>query len=817
MPSTWHRWGMDADGDGVSDPWNPEDAIFSAARYLAAAGGATDISRAIFAYNHAQWYVDEVLAGARLYDGGLDARSHSRPRNRASRSTTAAAAVADAESMLAEARPSSSGSPVTRRTLAAAPRGPSCFSDRLEAEREAGQAGFRRADAAAEVERLVASWPPRSDALEQARQGALTSSSHPSAGRTRAVVRGRLRLPGRRRPASRVRLAHASRLPGSRHRRPAGRSALRAHGRFRGRRLGRGRTATAASASRCKRRRPRLDVLPPVGSRPDRAAGHAARRGRFRRLRRLDGHSTGPHLHLQLQPASSYPQDEPWFQAFAGTSFSWQDQSDARWACGLRRARGARRDHVSPHRLLTNAPVLPTHRHGGPSLPVRAQVRRPDADRAARDRDTHVRGREPHDSRPRAPGRAHAGAPDVIVVPDVRRQVYVFAKGTLEEGGFAWKVTGSVAGYSANRVAAQSPAPGTRVLDTGPRPSRSRSASTTATRRRASPRTPRSSTAPPSGSPTPRPTRSSCRRRSPRSRPRPSARLRRRSRRRRRSRLRLPSQDSPEGEAQDQAAGQADVEEQAGARIRGSRRPPRAAGRAPAPEPRPPARRLALQPSPAQRRQRLALAVPARLDRRRRADGLVARRRGSRDLDPRRRARPGSLGHRRQERGRGSRHPRRSSRKGPMIQRLRRLLGCERGYTLIELLQVTVILGVILGAVTTLFVRASIAEVDMNRRFQAQQEARLAVDRMRREIHCASLVAPDRRLRVDHRDASVRLPDRGRRTVDDRLRHAARLGGPLAAAPRRGSRGRLRRGLQRLYLHRAIDLRASGSSTSSCR
>lgn len=77
-----------------------------------------------------------------------------------------------------------------------------------------------------------------------------------------------------------------------------------------------------------------------------------------------------------------------------------------------------------------------------------------------------------------------------------------------------------------------------------------------------------------------------------------------------------------------------------------------------------------------------------------------------------------------------------------MIRRLRRLLGCERGYSLIELLQVTVILGVILGAITTLFVHASIAEVDMNRRFQAQQEARLAVDRMRREVHCASLVAP---------------------------------------------------------------------------
>jgi hypothetical protein len=55
----------------------------------------------------------------------------------------------------------------------------------------------------------------------------------------------------------------------------------------------------------------------------------------------------------------------------------------------------------------------------------------------------------------------------VLVVPDVRNEVYVFAKSTLEEAGFAWKVTGGVPGYPANRVAAQSPAPGTRVIDTG--------------------------------------------------------------------------------------------------------------------------------------------------------------------------------------------------------------------------------------------------------------------------------------------------------------------------------------------------------------
>jgi PASTA domain-containing protein len=52
-------------------------------------------------------------------------------------------------------------------------------------------------------------------------------------------------------------------------------------------------------------------------------------------------------------------------------------------------------------------------------------------------------------------------------VPDVRGQVYVFAKGMLEEEGFAWRVTGGVRGYAANVVVAQIPAPGTRVVDTG--------------------------------------------------------------------------------------------------------------------------------------------------------------------------------------------------------------------------------------------------------------------------------------------------------------------------------------------------------------
>jgi PASTA domain len=62
---------------------------------------------------------------------------------------------------------------------------------------------------------------------------------------------------------------------------------------------------------------------------------------------------------------------------------------------------------------------------------------------------------------------AEPAAPSLLLVPDVRKQAYVFAKSTLEESGFAWRVTGSVRGYSANLVSGQSPAPGTRVLDTG--------------------------------------------------------------------------------------------------------------------------------------------------------------------------------------------------------------------------------------------------------------------------------------------------------------------------------------------------------------
>jgi len=57
--------------------------------------------------------------------------------------------------------------------------------------------------------------------------------------------------------------------------------------------------------------------------------------------------------------------------------------------------------------------------------------------------------------------------PQALVVPDVRKQAYVFAKGSLEQEGFAWRVEGGVPGYAANIVISQTPAPGAEVVPDG--------------------------------------------------------------------------------------------------------------------------------------------------------------------------------------------------------------------------------------------------------------------------------------------------------------------------------------------------------------
>ena len=80
LTGTWATYGVDANDDATVDVYDPADAIWGAARYLCAngAGDPRGLRSAIWSYNHADWYVDEVLAVAAGYEvaavGGGDAR-----------------------------------------------------------------------------------------------------------------------------------------------------------------------------------------------------------------------------------------------------------------------------------------------------------------------------------------------------------------------------------------------------------------------------------------------------------------------------------------------------------------------------------------------------------------------------------------------------------------------------------------------------------------------------------------------------------------------------------------------------------------------
>ena len=166
MPSTWLRWGVDADGDGIADPWNATDAIYAAARYLAAAGGQTDIARGVFAYNHADWYVREVLDLAQVYGQGGD---------HADRRPPAAAGEARRGARSASSTRTSSSSPhrtpsdqlrsASRTRCTRRVEAPQLLSDRLAAERRAVLFDVR-------VDAARAATAARARRLEQAQAGA---------------------------------------------------------------------------------------------------------------------------------------------------------------------------------------------------------------------------------------------------------------------------------------------------------------------------------------------------------------------------------------------------------------------------------------------------------------------------------------------------------------------------------------------------------------------------------------------------------------------------------------------------------------------
>jgi len=156
MPSTWARWGIDANGDGVADPDNPTDAIFSAARYLAGCGGQFDITRAVYCYNHSQSYVNEVLRLAALYGGGGGAEAGGglfsvdlQPQLASARKQITASKT---QLVPARARAGKLAS-AEQRFLRKANSAP-LLSDQLEAHKRAVLLGVRRDAAEARVNRL---------------------------------------------------------------------------------------------------------------------------------------------------------------------------------------------------------------------------------------------------------------------------------------------------------------------------------------------------------------------------------------------------------------------------------------------------------------------------------------------------------------------------------------------------------------------------------------------------------------------------------------------------------------------------------------
>jgi murein DD-endopeptidase MepM/ murein hydrolase activator NlpD len=325
MPDTWLRWGMDGDGDRIADPWDPEDGVYSAARYLAAADGASDIRRAVFAYNHATWYVNDVMETAAVFgDGGNDA-GFTFDRLGADLQT-AQLEVSHASEALTQARKvERARAKVEARKLALVPK-QKLFSDRLAAQKVATLAGVAHAAASARVAQLKSELDEAVQALEDARLQAQQASFAPAAGTLLAApsYSGDYVFPVGGGPSVVSVGAHHHDYPAADIAAPQGaplyalsNGVIARSWSYPDPRCGIGFTINTDDGliwTYCH-----MSYLEP-SVRP----GARLRAGDPVGLVGSTGHASGPHLHLQLQPPTAYPQQQAWFQSFAGTAFQWQ-------------------------------------------------------------------------------------------------------------------------------------------------------------------------------------------------------------------------------------------------------------------------------------------------------------------------------------------------------------------------------------------------------------------------------------------------------------------------------------------------------------
>ena len=354
MPSTWLRWGTDANGDGAADPWNPVDAVYSAARYLAACGAAQDIRQAVFSYNHAWWYVNDVLQLAQVYGTSEPSPAPAEGGPEQAEATQSAASqvvfeldrlqakLDDAQAAVTAANDAYRLAAAKAEELAAqqqdlteeADASP-LLSDRLDAQKEAVLQSFDAQSAQAEADRLKQELDAAQATLAELQEQAQAASFN-------QPVRQLLSAPASTPTPDEARSTYVFPVGGG---------------------------VQVVSVSHQHHDYPAADIAAPEGTPlyalsdgtvlyawtwddrcgigftmkttdgqtwtychlsylyPEVTPGAQLAAGAPVGLVGSTGHATGPHLHLQLQPASSHPQEQEWFQSFAGTAFHWSDEA----------------------------------------------------------------------------------------------------------------------------------------------------------------------------------------------------------------------------------------------------------------------------------------------------------------------------------------------------------------------------------------------------------------------------------------------------------------------------------------------------------